>query len=153
MILFILGHHNSPSSSGASMLASSSAFAPSGLLSHGEPWSSSSSVLLVHFVLDSSLRFALAHRNRGNIGHHSCPGLCPCLLLPVPPFVPVTVPVRFAALGALLTSFFSSGHLFCHSPLITSLSSIPRSCSVRSFPACSLAGIIPFPSDRTHVVA
>ena len=48
MILFLRVNTNSPSSSGVSNLSSSSAFSPSASLSHDEPWSSSSSMLLVH---------------------------------------------------------------------------------------------------------
>ena len=49
VILFLLWQRHTPSSSGVSKLASYSAYSSSGSLSHNEPWSSSSSFLLVHW--------------------------------------------------------------------------------------------------------
>ena len=64
----------------------------------------------------------------------------------------VTIPVRFTALGALLTSFLSSFISSATGPFISSSSTMPHPWCVRSSLARSLADCVPFPSERTHVV-
>ena len=51
-------------------------------------------------------------------------------------------PVKFAARGALRTSSVSSVISFATRPLISSYSTIPRSCSIWSFLVCSLASCV-----------
>ena len=101
--------------------------------------------------MDHSLRCVLALRNRSNIGFRSCLCLCLCNCF-LAFFVIVTVPIWFAALGAFLAFFLSSSISFATRPFISSFSSIPRSCSVWPFLACSFACFVSFPRNRTHIV-
>ena len=81
--------------------------------------------------MDSSLRCGLALRNPGHIEFSSC-------LYLYFPFVSIRT-IRFAALRAFLASLLSSVVSFCHSPFISSSSSIPRHCSAALFPFHAIA--------------
>ena len=140
MIPFFLGQHHSPSSSGPSKLARSSDFSPSGSLSHDEPWSSSSSMLLVHPVWTVHSDIALALRNNSNIGFRSC--LCFCLslslfLLSLSPFQSSLLPLEpsFCLLPFLRYLF---RHSSIHQLLFHDATSL-----IRSVPA-PLAALYPF---------
>ena len=138
MILFLLGRHHSPSSSSVPRLASSSAFSPSGSLSHDEKCSSSSSMLLAHLYGQLN-RCALALRSRSSIGFHSCHCLCPvaCPFAPIASLSFVAVPIRFAALGALFASFLGSVISPATRPFISAFSTMPCS-RIRPVPFCLL---------------
>ena len=85
--------------------------------------------------MDNLLRCAPALRSRSSIGHHSCPCPCPCPCLFLASFV--TLPIAFAALGALFASFLGSVISPATHPFISSLSTMP--CSGDKF---SLADVV-----------
>ena len=108
--LLFLGQHHSPSSSSAYNLSISCASSPSGSLSHDEPWSSSSSMLLAHF-------------------YGQFTPMCPCspqssqCRVSLLPFASIgscvfdAIPVTFAALAAFLALVHSSAPFpRCHGP-------------------------------------
>ena len=110
-----------PSGPALSKLASSSGFSLSSSLFH-ERCGPLLRLCCWSTCMGSSLRCDLALRNRSNFVFRSCIYLTFAFaFVPTGSFVLVTLPIRFAALGALLSSFHSSVVSSATRPFISSL--------------------------------